>query len=170
MKKRFIAENFAAIDFETANLQRSSICSIGVVIVRERRITERIYRLVRPVPNYYSSWATRVHGLSYQDTDLAPDFPRAWEDVHEAARSLPFVAHNSAFEQECLQEVYGRYGLEYPYYEFHCTFRTATFRLPWLCNHRLHTVSAYLGHTSHARHHALHDAEACAMIALHLFA
>ena len=27
-------ENFAAIDFETANEQRTSVCSVGVVIVR----------------------------------------------------------------------------------------------------------------------------------------
>ena len=28
-------ENFAAIDFETANEQRTSVCSVGVVIVRD---------------------------------------------------------------------------------------------------------------------------------------
>ena len=28
-------ENFAAIDFETANKERTSVCSVGVVIVRE---------------------------------------------------------------------------------------------------------------------------------------
>ncbi|MDD3273651.1 MAG: exonuclease, partial [Bacteroidales bacterium] len=27
--------NFAAIDFETANEQRTSVCSVGVVIVRD---------------------------------------------------------------------------------------------------------------------------------------
>ena len=27
-------ENFAAIDFETANEQRTSVCSVGLVIVR----------------------------------------------------------------------------------------------------------------------------------------
>ena len=27
-------QNFAAIDFETANNERSSVCSIGIVIVR----------------------------------------------------------------------------------------------------------------------------------------
>ena len=28
-------QDFAAIDFETANGRRSSVCSIGIVIVRE---------------------------------------------------------------------------------------------------------------------------------------
>ncbi|MDR0994816.1 MAG: DNA polymerase III subunit epsilon, partial [Tannerella sp.] len=31
-------DDFVAIDFETANAYRSSICSVGLVIVRERRI------------------------------------------------------------------------------------------------------------------------------------
>ena len=42
--------DFAAIDFETANGQRSSICSVGLVVVRNREITIRHYRLVRPYP------------------------------------------------------------------------------------------------------------------------
>ena len=31
-------DNFAAIDFETANNKRSSVCSVGLVIVREGKI------------------------------------------------------------------------------------------------------------------------------------
>ena len=42
--------NFAAIDFETANGKRTSVCSVGVVIVREGKITNKIYRLIRPAP------------------------------------------------------------------------------------------------------------------------
>ena len=48
--------NFAAIDFETANGKRTSVCSVGVVIVREGKITNKIYRLIRPRPNYYTQW------------------------------------------------------------------------------------------------------------------
>ena len=39
--------NFAAIDFETANRHRSSICSVGVVVVRNGEVAEKVYRLVR---------------------------------------------------------------------------------------------------------------------------
>ncbi len=30
-------KDFAAIDFETANGKRTSVCSVGVVIVKERK-------------------------------------------------------------------------------------------------------------------------------------
>ncbi len=69
--------NFAAIDFETANGRRSSVCSVGVVIVRGGQIVDRFYSLIRPVPNYYTDWTTDVHGLTRRDTDSQPTFPEA---------------------------------------------------------------------------------------------
>lgn len=40
--------NFAAIDFETANNKRSSVCSVGVVIVRDGEIVDKFYSLIKP--------------------------------------------------------------------------------------------------------------------------
>ena len=57
-------KNFAAIDFETANQQRTSICSVGIVIVRNGEIVDSYYSLIKPEPEYYSYWNTRVHGLT----------------------------------------------------------------------------------------------------------
>jgi DNA polymerase-3 subunit epsilon len=45
--------DFAAIDFETANGSHSSVCSVGVVVVRNRQIVDTIHRLIRPTPNYF---------------------------------------------------------------------------------------------------------------------
>ena len=46
-------KNFVAIDFETANYEPTSICSVGLVVVRGGEITQRMHRLVCPDPNYY---------------------------------------------------------------------------------------------------------------------
>ena len=61
-------KNFAAIDFETANQQRTSVCSVGIVIVRDGEIVDSYYSLIKPEPEYYSYWNTRVHGLTMEDT------------------------------------------------------------------------------------------------------
>ena len=45
--------SFAALDFETANSYPSSVCSVGVVIVRSGEFVERFYSLIQPEPNYY---------------------------------------------------------------------------------------------------------------------
>ena len=159
--------DFAAIDFETANGQRTSVCSVGVVVVRGGRPSESIYRLIRPYPNYYSAFTTAIHGLTRSDTENAPSFPDVWGEIAPRIEGLPLVAHNSPFDEGCLRAVFELYGMPYPGYRFYCTCRASrrTFgsRLP---NHQLHTVSAACGFDLANHHHALADAEACARIAL----
>lgn len=161
-------KDFAAIDFETANPYRSSVCSVGVVVVREGVVVERFYRLIRPEPNYYMSWNTRVHGITAADTDGAPRFPEVWQEVAPLVEGLPLVAHNSPFDEGCLKAAFRRYELEYPDYRFYCTCRAARRTMPQLPNHRLETVAEACGFDLRQHHHALADAEACAEIALQI--
>ena len=157
--------DFAAIDFETANGRRSSVCSVGIVIVRNGEIVERFYSLIQPAPNYYTEWTTEVHGLTKDDTDDQPVFPDVWNKICDKIKDLPLVAHNRPFDESCLKAVFMEYDMEYPGYEFHCTLAASRrcFRLP---NHQLHTVAAACGYDLKNHHHALADAEACAAIAL----
>ena len=142
--------NFAAIDFETANGKRTSVCSVGVVIVREGKITNKIYRLIRPRPNYYTQWTTAVHGLTYDDTMEADEFPEVWAEIKPLIDGLPLVAHNSPFDEGCLRAVHELWEMTYPNYKFHCTCR----------------ASRKVFGKELPNHHALADAEACAQIAL----
>ena len=72
-------KDFAAIDFETANNERSSVCSVGVVIVRRGEVVDSFYSLIKPEPEYYNYWCSQVHGLCASDTDSAPVFPEVWK-------------------------------------------------------------------------------------------
>ena len=98
-------KDFAAIDFETANECRSSVCSVGVVIVRDGRIVDSFYSLIHPEPEYYKWFCRQVHGLSEEDTEDAPVFPYVWEKIAPMIEGLPLVAHNSPFDEGCLKEV-----------------------------------------------------------------
>ena len=158
--------NFAAIDFETANQFPTSICSVGVVVVRDGEIADKFYSLIRPEPEFYSYWNTRVHGIRMEDTMLAPVFPQVWEQVVPRIEGLPLVAHNKGFDERCLKAVFRMYQLDYPDYEFHCSLQMARKHLKGLLpNYRLHTVSEFCGFELKNHHHALADAEACAWIA-----
>lgn len=159
--------DFAAIDFETANGYSSSVCSVGVVIVKEGEIVERFYRLIHPAPNYYNPRNVAVHGLTKEDTDPADYFPEVWAEIAPKIDGLPLVAHNSRFDEGCLKAAFARYEMTYPGYRFYCTCnasrRTFGSTLP---NHRLPTVAARCGFTLENHHNAIADAEAAAMIAL----
>jgi DNA polymerase-3 subunit epsilon len=160
--------DFAAIDFETANNLRSSVCSVGIVIVRDGEFADSFYSLIQPEPNYYNYWCTRVHGLSQADTDEAEVFPFVWERIVPLIEGLPLVAHNSMFDEGCLKAVFRVYGMDYPDYAFYDTLRAARRKLPQLPDHKLDTVAAACGYNMHNHHHALADAEACAHIAIQL--
>jgi DNA polymerase-3 subunit epsilon len=82
--------NFTAIDFETANEQPSSVCSVGVVVVRNGEISDTIYRLIKPEPEYYLFRNTRIHGLSMRDTEDAKVFSHVWKEIMPGIEGLPW--------------------------------------------------------------------------------
>ena len=156
---------FAAIDFETANQYRTSVCSVGIVVVREGEIIDKFYSLIRPDPEFYAYWCTKVHGLTKEDTMDAPIFPEVWKEIAPRIEGMPLIAHNKAFDESCLKAVFRMYQMDYPDYEFYCTLQASRRKLKQLPNHQLHTVAAYCGYDLTNHHHALADAEACAWIA-----
>ena len=160
-------KNFAAIDFETANRYSCSICSIGIVVVRDGKITDRFYKLVHPIPNYYSPGNIAVHGIRPEDTEAEDTFPEVWAEAIQLIEGLPLVADFSRFDEGCLKAAYRRFEMKYPDFEFHCTC-TASRRYfgRSLPNHKLPTVAAACGYNLKNHHNAIADAEACAHIAM----
>ena len=161
-------KDFAAIDFETANGNPSSVCSVGIVVVRDGVVEDSFYSLIQPEPNFYSWFCQRVHGLGPEDTDNAEVFPKVWSRVAPLIEGLPLVAHNKMFDENCLRSVMRVYQMDWPDYKFYCTLQASRRKLRNLENHQLHTVAAACGYNLENHHHALADAEACAAIALKL--
>ena len=142
-------KNFAAIDFETANQEPTSVCSVGVVIVRDGVVADTFYSLIKPVPEYY-------------------DFPEVWAEIAPRLEGLTLVAHNKAFDENCLKAVFRCYGMDYPDYPFCCTLVKS--RRVWPTGrHNLDVIAERCGYSLSRHHHALADAEACAAIAIKLF-
>ena len=149
--------DFAAIDFETANCEQTSVCSVGVVTVRGGEVAE---------PDYYIRRFTAIHGLTAADTEHARVFPEVWAEIEPIIEGLPLVAHNKMFDEGCLRAVFRCYGMDYPDYPFFCTLIAARRVIRGAPNYRLNTIAALCGYDLRQHHHALADAEACAAIAL----
>ncbi|MDR0909985.1 MAG: 3'-5' exonuclease [Spirochaetaceae bacterium] len=163
-------QDFAAIDFETANKSPSSVCSVGIVVVRGGLICNSYYHLIHPTPNYFLRWFTEeIHGISREDTEDQPRFPEVWAEAVPVFGELPLVAHNAQFDEGCLKAVHAAYDMPYPGYHFYCTCIAARRHYRGsLPNHQLQTVAAACGYDLKNHHQALADAEACAAIALKL--
>ena len=74
-------KTFTAIDFETAQGHRWSICQVGLIRVEDGIITKELNILVQPPNNYYWNRFTDIHGISSKDTHKSPKFDSIWNQV-----------------------------------------------------------------------------------------
>ena len=150
--------SFTAIDFETAQGKRWSICQVGLVRVENQIITEQLSILVQPPDNYYWDNFIDIHGIHPEHTADAAPFDQIWHQIEPFIRNQNVVAHNGfSFDFHCLKQTLEYYGLTCPKFSGHCTYRIFGEKLSTLCAE--HNIP--LNH-----HEALSDAKACAELLL----
>ncbi len=154
---------FAAIDFETANNERNSACSVAVVLCKGFRTLEKISFLIRPPRNYFTN--THIHGIRWTDVKEAPAFPEVWMQVAPLLQSVNFIAaHNAAFDRSVLGATCTHYGLMAPASPWVCTYRQVAKNLwPHFANYKLSTICGKFG-IPLQHHEAMSDANAVAQI------
>lgn len=159
--------DFAAIDFETANYEPTSACSVGVVVVKDGNISKILSSLIRPEPFWFLSKFTDIHGIKAEDTYNSPCFSDLWPEINKHISGLPLVAHNATFDRKVLLNCLKFYGIEFDEPEFFCTVRMSRRAYPEIENHRLDTVCRNLD-IALDHHRAESDAIGCAKIVLEI--
>ena len=88
------------------------------------------------------------------------------------AGDLPFVAHNKSFDERCLRAAHKTYRMDFPDRPFFCTMMKARRTIPrTVCpSFSLPNICEFFGIPFSNHHNALADAEACAKVAMVLFA
>lgn len=155
---------FVAIDFETANRDPSSVCAVGLAVVRDGGIVDTIHHLVRPPTREFNPWFVDMHRICWADVRRAPDFRDVWAEIAPLLRDEVLVAHNAGFDRNVLTSCLRAFRLRNPGNDFVCTVRLARrvleirpANLPHVCR----VLGIRLKH-----HHAESDAKAAAQIAL----
>ena len=69
-----VSLNFIALDLETATWSKSSICEIGIAIVKDSKVVETKSWLVKPYRNWYDSFNISIHGITPEMTKNCPSF------------------------------------------------------------------------------------------------
>ncbi len=155
---------FTAIDFETANADRSSACAVGLVMIENGEVVAKFSKLIRPDPLVFDPFNVSIHGISAADVADAPTFPELWPDLWSRVTG-PLVAHNAAFDMSVLRRALDQGGLKYPETDYFCTRVISKLAWPEYPTYALDHIARAIGITF-AHHDAEEDARACALVAI----
>lgn len=158
--------NFVALDFETANSSRSSICAVGLAIVQDGTVIDSKHFYVKPYPNRYDPINISVHGITKSMTESQPSFDQLWKQIRPYFRNSVMLAHNAAFDFSVLRYALDAYELPYPDLTYHCSMCLSREVLD-TSDHKLDTISRHFK-IQLEHHNAESDAIAAAQIALRL--
>lgn len=157
--------SFTAIDFETANRNRNSACSVGFVKVLNGQVVDRGYTLIRPKDSTVDAANHSVHGISEEDLADAPNFADVWKLLEPHITNQVVVAHNCAFDIDILISMSDDNGIVLPDFRYMCSHKLAQEAFSDLRDYRLDDIAAYLK-IDFSHHNALSDAEACASVTI----
>ncbi|MBW6409366.1 exonuclease domain-containing protein [Clostridium weizhouense] len=159
--------NFVAIDFETANEKRNSPCSIGLVVVKNGEIIEKVHHLIKPKEMRFMPINIGIHGIRPRTVENELEFDKVWEKIKHYFNDNLVIAHNASFDMSVLRKTLELYNIETPSFEYICTMKLSRNFYSNLDNARLNTVNNFLGY-QFKHHDALADAMACSNILLNV--
>ena len=101
---------FNAIDVETANSDRASICQIGIVHVVDGNIVETWQTLVNP-EDWFDPLNVRIHGISEESVQSSPTLPEIRAELRRRLRGSILLSH-TAFDRVAFERAMNKYDLE----------------------------------------------------------
>lgn len=105
--------NFTAIDFETANPDRSSICQVGIAEFEDGECRGSRSELVDP-QSYFDPICVSVHGITKTDISDAPKFPEVYENVLGPSIAGEVVVCHTHFDRGALASACDRFAVSPP--------------------------------------------------------
>lgn len=161
--------SFAALDFETANGKRSSVCQAGITIVEAGEVTATHSWLVVPPTGAESFTNSGIHGITADDVQARG---RQWINVESDLRALigdlPVVAHHVPFDKSVYRWSNDAVGVEHAAWDWYCTSKLCKALTPGIADGKLKTACSHHGVDMGTHHDAGDDSRASALLALTL--
>lgn len=160
-------ERIIAIDFETANSKRASVCSIGFIVQESNEIIHEEEILVNPKVEF-SKRNIKIHNITEDDIIDSPTWPDAFAQVCEhITPSTLVIAHNlRSMELPCVRQECERYNIDVPEFaqlhnkSAYDTLKLSKELIPDIENYKLSTLAEKFD-IELDHHNALSDAKAC---------
>ena len=161
-------DRYVAIDFETMTTWRASVCSVGLAVIENGKITDTFYSLVCPLSKEENYYCCQTHGLKYKDVKDSPKFDEIWGIIDkEYIKGSPLIAHNAPFEKSCINACNETFDTNSDY-KYIDTLKLSRKYLNKLEKHTLDAVCEALHCKLKHHHNALDDAKACAEVFIKL--
>ena len=161
----FVPVDFTAIDFETANSNPSSACSVGLVRVRAGEVVDRAVWLIRPPAAHaeFLPFNMKIHGITPEMVESASTWEEQLESLVGFIGDDTVIAHNASFDMGVIRAACAETVTPTPRLTYMCSVQVSrkTYEIP---AHRLPLAAAAAGFGEFSHHEALADAEACAAI------
>ncbi len=157
--------SFVALDFETANFDRASVCAVGITTVIDGAVQSTTSWYVEP-PTGLDFTNTYLHGIGPDDVDGAPTWAETLQRLRAATNGLPLVAY-SPFDKG----VYNAANALTETTDPQLTFLDALAVVRHHCelpSHRLPLVVEHFALPDFHHHEAGADSLACALIVLRI--
>lgn len=157
-------KRYAIVDLETTGgmSKRDKITEIAIVILEDNRIIDTFSSLINPnrsIPQHI----TRITGITDDMVAVAPQFFEVAKKVVEMTEGAVFVAHNVRFDYSFLKEEFAALGYTFSKKQL-CTVRLSRKAFPGLKSYALGNLIKHFDIPVNARHRALDDATATAII------
>lgn len=101
---------FNAIDVETANSDRATICQIGIAHVIDGELVDAWQTLVDP-EDWFDPVNIGIHGIDESSVAGSPTMPEIRDELRRRLRGSVLISHMS-FDRIAFERAMNRYGLE----------------------------------------------------------
>lgn len=155
---------YAIIDVETTGgkASRDRITEVAIVRHDGEKVIDEWSSLVNP-ERYIPAGITELTGITQEMVADAPKFYEVAKEIVKRTEGAIFVAHNARFDYSFIREEFRRLGYTYTRKNL-CTVRLSRQAFPDLPGYGLGRLCSYFGIANEARHRALGDAAATAIL------
>ena len=154
--------NFVAIDVETTGLSPvyNELIEVSAIKYENAKKMDTFSTLIKPKKEISAS-ITNITGITNEMVKDAPRLEEVMPKLISFIGEYPIVAHNANFDYSFLQNNSNRSFSKNKVID---TVTISRKMLPNLPNHKLNTVSRYIGIQEDGFHRAEFDCECCAKI------
>ena len=133
-------KDYISVDIENPNTRGNSICSIGIIIVKDNKIIDKKYSLINPEDRFDIN-NSKINGLTYADVKDAPTFKEYWKTIEDLFKNNVIVGHNITYDLSVISKALERYDIDAPVFNYYCTLKlsrkyinTNSYSLDSLCD------------------------------------